>query len=114
MSLFQNRSIRQEHGKLQAAHMKLSKQLQSQESRLMQVSKETEQALQDKATMEEELDLERTKMRIQAAQFTKLIDYHQNTPSVKKTKKIPAVSVLYLLLFHHNFISEFKVEQKKA
>ena len=79
--------MRQEHGKLQASHMKLSKQLQSKETCLEVVSREREQALQDKASIEEALDLERTKLHTQIAQFTKLIDY-QHTPNVRKTRKV--------------------------
>ncbi|XP_019856985.1 PREDICTED: citron Rho-interacting kinase-like isoform X1 [Amphimedon queenslandica] len=81
--------LRQEHGKLQAAHMKLSKQLKTQESRAAEASKETEQALQDKAVIEEALELERTRMQIQLAQFTKLIDYRHNTPSAAKKRSNP-------------------------
>lgn len=65
--------------------MKLSKQLQSKETYLEEVSREKQQALEDKATIEEALDLERTKLQTQLAQFTKLIDY-QHTPIGSKKR----------------------------
>ena len=74
--------MHQEHGKLQAAHMKLSRQLKTQESRAAEASKETEQALQDKAVLE----LERTRMQIQLAQF---IDCRHNTPNAAKKRNNP-------------------------
>ena len=78
--------------------MKLSKQLKTQESRAAEASKETEQALQDKAVIEEALELERTRMQIQLAQFTKLIDYRHNTPSAAKKRNNPKKVLLCLLL----------------
>ena len=54
---------------------------------MKEVSKVTEQALQDKAVIEEALDLERTRMQIQLAQFTKLIDYRHNTPGASSKRK---------------------------
>ena len=77
--------------------MKLSKQLKTQESRAAEASKETEQALQDKAATEEALELERTRMQIQLAQFTKLIDYRHNTPNASKKKNNPKKVLLLVL-----------------
>ena len=48
------------------------------------MSREREQALQDKATVEETLDTERTRLQTQLAQFTKLVDYRHGTPNPKK------------------------------
>ena len=78
--------------------MKLSKQLKTQESRTAEASKETEQALQDKAVIEEALELERTRMQIQLAQFTKLVDYRHNTPNAAKKRNNPK-KVLYIVVY---------------
>ena len=69
-----------EHGKLKAAHMKATARLQQQSSRLEVASKEVEQALQDKADAEQALQVEKTKLQTQIAQFTKLVDYKTATP----------------------------------
>jgi chromosome segregation ATPase len=71
--------LRQEHGKLQAAHQKLIKQYQNKDIEIEEILNEKEQVMQDKAIIEEALDFERTKLRIQTAQFTKLVDYNTTT-----------------------------------
>ena len=81
-----------EHGKLKAAHMKATARLQQQSSRLEVVSKEVEQALQDKADAEQALQVEKTKLQTQIAQFTKLVDYKTATPGNRPlpSKKVSA------------------------
>ena len=60
--------------------MKLSKKLQNQESQLEVAAREKEKALLEKVTVQESMDLERTKLQTQIAQFNKLVDF---TPGVK-------------------------------
>ena len=75
--------------------MKAAARLQQQSSQLQVVSKEVEQALQDKADAEQALQVERTKLQTQIAQFTKLVDYKTATPGSKplpsKKVKTPAL-----------------------
>ena len=70
--------------------MKLTRQLATKETQCEEIEREKEKALMDSANYQEALEVEKTKLATQTAQFTKLLQ-HTTTPAASKKVRINTI-----------------------
>ena len=78
----QAHSLRQELGKVKAAHMKLVKEVQDREAKLAQSEEDKTRVLNEQKTHAEARYIQETRLQATIAQQSKLIDYLQKVGTI--------------------------------
>ena len=85
-------SLGRVHGRLKAAHMKLSQEAEQRESQLATVSVVKEKVLQAKETAEQVHSVQEARLQATIAQQSKLINFLQSASPPRSKMKLKSVS----------------------
>ena len=103
LCIVQAHSLRQELGKVKAAHMKLVKEVQDREAQLAKSEEDRTRVLNEQKTHAEARYIQETRLQATIAQQSKLIDYLQKVGTISPRSggldKIKKVYYVYICMY---------------